>query len=427
MRALRIVCCLVLVLACSPARAEQVSLTLDDALSLALRQNRDLRLQAEEVNRARAAIAEARAAVFPSLDAAGGWTYARSLYGKDAGHYSGQAGVTQLLYAGGKVLSAIKAGREYYLYATASLDAAQQEAVLAVTRSFYALALAREFARLNRGIADNTEEHLRLTRERFHRGEASASDVLALESSLATVRQAYEASLNQTLQAEELLKNLLALDQAVSVLPEAVFACEPRELAFDQALLAAMRLRPEIRRSEAAVNMAESGVAVSKAGTQPSVYASWNYYSSSRVGAGVASGSAPLKGWNDYNLVGLTVSWPLFDGWLTKAKVDQAVSDLKTAQIVREKTVRDIATETVNAYLLLKSAVAGVRSSQDEVKVYADALSVAHQRQREGLVSSLGLADARLGYEVAQFKRTQSVYDYLVAKAQFDKATGGTR
>jgi hypothetical protein len=33
--------------------------------------------------------------------------------------------------------------------------------------------------------------------------------------------------------------------------------------------------------------------------------------------------------------------------------------------------------------------------------------------------------DANLKYEISAFNRKQAIYDYILAKASFDKATGG--
>jgi hypothetical protein len=40
------------------------------------------------------------------------------------------------------------------------------------------------------------------------------------------------------------------------------------------------------------------------------------------------------------------------------------------------------------------------------------------------MVSSLDLNDASLSYEVSLFNQKQAIYDYIVAKSTFDKATG---
>ena len=93
--------------------------------------------------------------------------------------------------------------------------------------------------------------------------------------------------------------------------------------------------------------------------------------------------------------------------------------------MTKEKTIKDIATELKNAYLDLNNAIAKIKSQQAEIDLYQDTLDVMQKKYKSGIVSFLDLDDASLGYQVSQFNQKQAIYDYLVAKASFEKATGG--
>ena len=105
------------------------------------------------------------------------------------------------------------------------------------------------------------------------------------------------------------------------------------EIALDQSLLKALEERPEIKQYAAQINADKSAIEIAKAAGRPSVYASWDYYSRSHA----VTTTVNTKDWHDYNILGATVSWPVFDGWKTKSKVEQAVVDLKKSQILRDK------------------------------------------------------------------------------------------
>ena len=168
----RIVLILCLLCLCAPARAADqlpapLKLTLDEAVSLALRDNRDLRLKSEDVQKAKYRIAEAQSALFPSVTASGSWSQTRGLYDKDVSMYTGQAGVRQLLYKGGQVINAVKVGEHLYAASQAARDQARSEVIAAVKKAFYATLLAREFSVLNQAILGNTEEHAQALRQRY--------------------------------------------------------------------------------------------------------------------------------------------------------------------------------------------------------------------------------------------------------------------
>jgi outer membrane protein TolC len=133
----------------------------------------------------------------------------------------------------------------------------------------------------------------------------------------------------------------------------------------------------------------------------------------------------PEENWSDHNIIGIGFSWPIFDGWATKARVEQAIVDLKQTQLLKEKSVKDIALELKDAYLGLKNALAKIKSAQKELDLYKDTVSVYKAKYKAGTASLLDLHDAVLGYEVSLFNQKQAIYDYLVARTNFDKATGG--
>lgn len=399
-------------------RAEEISLTLDEAVAIALRDNRDVLLKEQDVKKAKEKIAEANASLFPSLNFTGSWTDTHGLYSKDLAQTTTQTTLKQYLYKGGKTINTIRQNEDKMEVSQALLDKTKLETILNVKKAFYTFLLAAEFNHLNKGILENTYEHLNFLEARYKQGQASESDVLKIKESLSSVEEAYEASLNQAETAQVLLKNLLYLEQAVSIKPNTQFVYEPLEVVYDEAFLKAMQNRPEIRQYEAQTKADKKAIEIAKADNRPNIYASWDYYSRSHVSA------TTTKDRNDYNVAGLTFSWPIFDGWATKAKVEQAIIDLKETQLTKEKTIRDIVSELKNAYLDLKNAIAKIKSAQAQIDVYRDTLSVTEEKYKTGIVSSLDLNDVTLSYQVSLFNQKQAVYDYIVAKAQFDKATG---
>lgn len=205
----------------------------------------------------------------------------------------------------------------------------------------------------------------------------------------------------------------------LKIKPAAQLSYEPVEVAYDEAFLQALASRPEIRQYAAQTKADKKAIEIAKADNRPDIYASWDYYSRSTVSA------STTKNWSDYNVIGLTFSWPIFDGWLTKAKVEQAIIDLKETQLTREKTIKDIALELKNAYLALKNALAKIAAVESDAKVYQDNLDSVERKYEEGIASVLDLNDADLKYAVSSFKKNEAVYDYIIAKGSFDKATGG--
>ena len=162
---------------------EQINLTLDEAIAFALRDNRDILLKTEDVQKAKSKIAEARAGLFPTLNFTGGWTDTKGLYTEDFAQTTTQATLKQYLYKGGKTVNTIAQDKDKLEVSQALLDKTRLEVILNVEKAFYTLLLAEDFASLNKAILENIQEHLDFIQERYKNGQASESDILSIESS----------------------------------------------------------------------------------------------------------------------------------------------------------------------------------------------------------------------------------------------------
>ena len=405
----------------NPLYAEEIPLSLEEAVGIALRDNRDILLKSADVKKAKLKIAESYTAFSPTVTFTGGWTKTRGYYSKDISQSYTQTTVKQYLFRGLKAVNTVTYNGYNFEVAQAILDKTKLDTALNVANSFYASLLARELAVVNKSITDNTMDHLAVANERYAAGEVSESDVLNIEAALQEVHKVYVLSLNQVESARTLLNNLLYLDKDAMIKPEGDFVYEEREVAFDEGFLKAMRLRPEIKQYEAQVKAARRNVEIVKADSRPTIYASWDYYTKSHV-----TGLSGLnRNWNDYNIIGLTFSWPVFDGFATRMKVSQALVDVKAAQLNKEKTINDIALELKNAVLDLDSAISKIKSMQAQSTTQRNTLVEIQQKYTQGITSALDVKDALLSYDIALFNEKEAAYDYVLAKARFDKATGG--
>ncbi|MDD5130173.1 MAG: TolC family protein [Candidatus Omnitrophica bacterium] len=401
--------------------AEEITLTFNEAVAIGLRDNRDILLKAQDVEKAKSLIAQAQAGLFPTLDYTGSWFYTSGLYTKDLGQSTSQVTLKQYIYRGGKVINNIKYNGYKLEVAESLLDKAKLEKIFDFSQAYYTLLLASFYVDLNKQILENSRQHLDYIKARYKNGESSESDILQAQASLSSVEQAYEASCSQQESARALLNNLLSLDKDIVIVPSTEFKFTPKDIAFDQGFLKAMQARPEIKQFESQLKADKSAIEVQRAGNRPEIYASWDYYGRSHA----ITTTVNTKNWNDYNVVGLTVSWPVFDGWQTKAKVQQAIIDLKQTELGKAKLIQDIALEVKNAYLALRNSIDQIKSSQADVLFYKNNLATAEEKYAQGLVSSLGRNDAQLKYAVSVFNQQQATYDYTIAKYNFDKATGG--
>lgn len=413
---------ILILLSASLLFAEEVSLTLDEALSIAIRDNRDILLSAQEVERAKSVIKEAWSAALPSVNLDISRLSTQRLRSKPYSTTEIHAGLQQLLFASGRVINTVqyaeysKEAQEKYL------DSTKLNIVLKVKQSFCTAILSEHLCQVNKEMLDNIQEHLDFLEARYKNGQASESDLLTARASLASVKSDYETSLNEREAALAALRNLLYIDEGSKIKPVGEFVYEPMEIAYDKAILQAFSRRPEIKQYEAQIKANKKAVAVARTGNLPAIYATWDNYSGDRF---LTTTGAAMNKWKNYNVWGITMSWPIFDGLLTRSKIEQALVGLKEAQLIKEQTAADIALEVKNSYLALKDALSEIESAESDLKLYEDNLSVVKEKYKEGQMSFLDVSDADLKYALSQFNHRQALYDYIIAKNSFEKATGG--
>ena len=118
------------------------------------------------------------------------------------------------------------------------------------------------------------------------------------------------------------------------------------------------------------------------------------------------------------------MSVPIFKGFSRDARIDQKRASLRAAQAnsaqgtqAAQSQVRTIVEAVEEAYLRASGQSLAVRQAQR-------GFEIASAQYAEGISSQLELTDAEVALRQSEFNYAQAVYDYLVARAQFDEATG---
>ena len=401
-------------------KEQAIILTLDEAITIALRDNREILLNQERLTQAKLKIEETKGAFLPEVNLGAGATETRGLYKKDINNYSFQGSVKQYFYKGGKAVNSLKQAKDKKDIQAAVLEKNVSDTAVSVKKAFYTLLIAWEFAQVNRLILDNAKGHFESIEARYHKGEAPESELLKLRAQLANFRSLYESSLYQEENAKSVLKNSLALEEKTDIDIKGSFKYSHREIAVDEAILKALELRPEIKQYAAQSRSDEAEVEISKSANRPSIYGSFDYYSRSTTSLSFS----PSKGWQDYNVIGFSLSWPIFDGLATSRKVEGALSILRQDKILEGKLKADIATQVKEAYLSLKTGLARLKPRKRDIEVYQDNLKIIQAKYNDGLASELDLGDARLALWLADFNQKQALYDCLIAKAKLDNVMG---
>ncbi|MDO9307995.1 MAG: TolC family protein, partial [Deltaproteobacteria bacterium] len=260
-------------------RSEARTLTLEQALSLAMEKNRDIEKAREYAKYVQGKYVEERSAALPQLSLNGSAGISRdqsqqALMGIAPRQYNGLIDLTlsQPLYTWGKINAAIRAAEYGLKTADQQLRLYRQAAYRDVSAGYYDILLARELHNLALENQAQKVRHLDEARRKYAAGVATDYDVLAAEVATENARPEVIRSDNAIRIARERLRFLLALGpEEVDVVGslEMPSADRPTPETYEQALLSAGKQRPELADLRLRIGVYEELVTIANAENKP--------------------------------------------------------------------------------------------------------------------------------------------------------------
>jgi outer membrane protein len=146
------------------------------------------------------------------------------------------------------------------------------------------------------------------------------------------------------------------------------------------------------------------------------------------VGEGgiVNASSSQATGLGFFWDVGLSATWPLFEGGLRVGQVRQAEATLDNLDAQQNLEALQVRLDVNSAQLAVRAAKATIGAAQDAVANAHEQLRLAEQRYATGVGSIIELDDAQVAFTTAAAQLVQARYQLASARAQFLAAMGRT-
>lgn len=406
------------------------TLTLDQALAIAMDKNRDIAKAREYGRYVQGRYVEERAAALPQLSLNGSAVMARddsqSAMTGMTPHQDTRAvdlTLSQPLFTWGKIGAAIRAAQVGLKTADEQLRLSRQAAYRDVSTAFYDILLAKELHTL---AEENLAQKQRLqneARRKYEAGVATDYDVLAADVAVENARPEVIHSDNTIRTARERLRFLLALGvQEIDAAGSLASALEPPR-SYDEALAVATAKRPELADARLRIGIYSELLTIASAENKPRLDlkggAGWHWLDVSGAGAGQhlrADGAA----WN----VGAYLTFPFFDGMRTSGKVVQASSDLRTKEIETAKLLDSIALEVRITSDAVRESTEIVQALTGTVKQAERLLQMAEKGYEYGVKIRLEVDDAQLNLLQARGNLARAQRNYQAAQVEYNWAMG---
>jgi outer membrane protein len=414
---------------------EPRTLSISDAITIAYANNKQIQIQEKEIRAARANILGAVSNILPKLNVNGSYTYNDTVLGipsdflqsskKDLGVFTGYKNdhmlafsATESAFNGGADIANVKKSQVNLKIQEETLRARKLDVEFEAKRLYYGLLLAYDTERIAQDLVDQAEAHYGDVKDKFDQGTTSRFDLLQSAVSVSLhIPELVKAQKSIELVMAELNK-LLSIPVYNPVRLRGHLVYSPISIREGEFLKEAYVNRPEMILKSLGIDMQKWSIEMARAGRRPQVSADLDlYYRGDRVGD-------MFNSRHDNWFTGVTVSIPVFDGFSTKAKVDEAKARYAQAGLEKENVADQTTVDIRRACLDLKQAEAIIVSQRDSVIQAEEALRISETRYDNGVGTNLDVLDSMVSLSQVEKNLASGIYDYIMAKAYLYKSMG---
>ncbi|WP_392477604.1 TolC family protein [Nostoc sp. C110] len=421
-----------------PTKPEEVRLqgnqpiTLAQALELARRNNRDLQVSILELERNRAVLREAQAALLPTLGISADITRSQSASSQlssklqeqqtgisspdEAGtSFSGQAQLSYNIYTSGRVQASIRAAEEQVRFNELAVETQSETIRLNVATDYYNLQQADEQVRIAQSAVQNSEASLRDAEALERAGVGTRFDVLRSQVNLANAQQDLTNARSQQAISRRQLATRISLPQGINI-----SAADPVQLAglwnptLEQSIVLAYQNRPELQQQLAQRNINEQQrrQALAELGPQVSLVGSYNLLDQFDDSVSITDG---------YSL-GVRATINLYDGGAARARAAQSKVNIAIAETQFAEQRNQIRFQVEQAYSTQQSSLENVQTSNTALEQAREALRLARLRFQAGVGTQTDVINSENDLTRAEGNRVTAILDYNRALAQLQRS-----
>ncbi|MCM1151569.1 MAG: TolC family protein [Alistipes sp.] len=426
-----------LVLAGLSAASAQMRLTLAGAIDLALSENPTVRVAELEVQRYDYVKRQSWGNLLPQLSASG--SYQRSIvksemrggisFGAD-NTFAVQGDLTLPLFAP-QVYRTMKLNDAQMAAAVEAARSSRITLVAEVKKAFYNILLAEQSLAVLLESQATVQRTVDDTELQYRHGLASEYDLLTAQVQLSNLQPTIIQTQTSIRLARLLLKMYLSIPEEVDIEVEGrLDALRDEVLTGTDGLTTDISENSDLRTLDLQKELLQRQLRVANAGRLPSLGA---FGSATYTGndmepfMGIGGGDASKFFWTHPITVGVQLSVPIFAGLTKMNKSREIKNQISQLSLQRSYAERQIGVQVQSALNDLLTAREKMFAQERTVEQARKAYSISDTRYRAGAGTILELNSAQLSQTQAQLNFSQAIYDYLSARAEYDRIVGRER
>ena len=412
------------------ADEESKTFSLQECIDHALQKNPNLLSIKESLVKNKGLIVEAGAGALPQVTAGG------KLQTEDKGRFGEPFGppqnedswgvslrVTQVVFAGGKQNAAIDSARFLEQSILQDIQTTVDELILGIRRSYYQALLQRDLIQVSEKSIQLLQEEVDQQRKKLDAGSATKFNVLRVEVELANAKpplirakNAYQNALAELsqLMGYSLPKNLKSVPFHVG----GDFLQEPPVFEVETFLERSVRHRAELKSIQHQIQSQEKRVKVHRAAMLPSfsIFGGYDWFNDFR--------EKEIDRINEGYVAGIQGDWKIFDGFESKAKIDQTRSEIRQLQHQWEDQKSTIELQVRRGYSNFLEAQELLSSQQKNVESAEESLRLARVREQAGAGLQIDILSSQVALTQSRTNEIQAKHDLSVALSELERFTG---
>jgi len=417
----------------------QQTITLSDALTFALQNNSKIRKARLDIEGGRYKVEEVRSQALPQLTGTSGLTY-NPIIGQQVVDFGGQlqtlrfgqkwnstAGVqlSQQLF-NQQVFTGLQAARSSEEYYNLTAQLTEEQIIELVANNYYQVLVNRQQLTVVDNNIKNVKVIEKIISNQYQNGLAKKIDVDRIKVNLTNLETQREQTINGITQLENQLKFSMGMQVTNPIiLPDTELTPVTELPRFIDSIALATRTEIKLLDNQQKLLLLQRKAYVAE--YYPTLALSGNYtYSSQSGGFDFLSSNSSAIGFGS-SAIGLTLKVPIFNGFLTRAKIRQADVNIKKAQEDRTETKNSLNMAYENAKIQLRNSLNTITSQKKNVDLAQEIYQSTQNNYNNGLATLTDLLDTETSLTQAQNSYNQALLNYKIAEIQLIKSNGNIK
>ena len=410
-----------------------LTLTLDKALEIALDENPTIKVAAEEIALKKVASKEAWQSLLPEASLNGSLDHtikAAEMKLNDMSFKMGQDG-TNTANAGLSINLPLFAPAVYRAMSMTKTDielaveksrASELDLINQVTKAYYQLMLAQDSYEVLQGSYKLAEDNFNVVNAKYQQGAVSEFDKISAEVQMRSIKPNVISAANAVTLAKLQLKVLMGITADVDIKTD-------DNLTNYESMLFANQLKEEdmslennttMKQFELNMKLLEKNVKSLKTNFMPTLSMSFSYQYQSLYNPNINFFDYT---WSNSSSLMFNLSIPLYRA-SNFTKVKSSRIQMRQLDWNRIDTERKLNMQVVSYRNNMTASSEQVVSNKENEMQAEKAVQIAGKRYEVGKGTVLELNSSQVSLTQAQLTYNQSIYDYLVAKADLDQVLG---